>query len=86
MISNNYEEGKMETIDHRIGYMVAGYVGGEPTPEGGRTLPVLAHSEDEAIEIVLEENPDLNIVGMMTEAQLMQQIEGIRALRASNPV
>lgn len=66
-----------------IGFVVSGFFGAEPTPTNARTIPVLAHDDQEAIKTAVASNAGFNPSGIMSEQQLQQQLDEIQALRAA---
>jgi hypothetical protein len=64
-----------------LGFVVAGFVGTEPSEEGARVVPVLATDQDSAIVAVMKQAQDFTVVGCMSETELESHLSLIKDLR-----
>lgn len=65
----------------RIGFIVAGYTTDAFVPDTARKIEVLAVSEDEALQAVLDAHPTFNPVGVLSEDQLRIDLASVEKVR-----
>ena len=68
-------------LNKRLGFIVAGYLTNELTPDTARKIEVLAVSETEALQAVIEAHPKFNPVGVLSEDQIRTDIASAEQAR-----